>query len=375
MLSKVLVKVAGMEKRGRRPYYPRPSSAGPERCIRQTVYHARGIPEDKAMADRFVMVLDDSSWHEDLTGDWLQKTAFRLHSSQMEIECAAMFFTDPPIKLIGHIDGIITDMLMKDRLWEHKALNHFTFEKYWKGAWPLDYITQCCLYILGVRKVNPDIDEAVLLIKNKNTSQFIDMVIRYDPETDTAYILEVEHSSGKIRLPAKDKTHVESFPYIVETALGIFEQVHKHAQDGTLPERPFEIGTTFPCGYCSWEETCWGGYAGEFNELRENVELPADMETTARMYLEDSMHAKNGKEGAEYTKGIIKDDMKRQGVRHGRAGRYLFNLVLMARTGYDRELLEELVDPAVLAKARKTSYSERLNIRLIKPASAGKEGK
>ena len=104
MLADVIIKVAGMEGKERGEYYPRPSLSGPERCIRQMVYWASGIKEDKKMGDRFQMTIDDSSWHETLTGDWLQKTAFKLHSEQMEVET--------PVGK-GHIDGILTDILMR----------------------------------------------------------------------------------------------------------------------------------------------------------------------------------------------------------------------------------------------------------------------
>ena len=85
MLADVLVKVAGFEKEDHGLYTPRPSLAGPERCIRQIVYWANGTPEDRTIGDRFIMVLDDSSWHEHLTADWIRQSAYTLHSEQMHI--------------------------------------------------------------------------------------------------------------------------------------------------------------------------------------------------------------------------------------------------------------------------------------------------
>ena len=124
MLADVLLKVAGTEKR-EQEYRPRPSSAGPERCLRQQVYKARG-QKGGPMGDRFVVVLDDSSWHEELTADWIRKTTFRLHSQQMEIICGEAPHMGQIVPVLGHIDGIITDVTGVDRLWEHKAINYFT---------------------------------------------------------------------------------------------------------------------------------------------------------------------------------------------------------------------------------------------------------
>ena len=76
MLADLLIKIAGMTAKPEAEYRPRPSSAGPERCLRQLVYKALGTP-GKPTGDRFIMVLDDSSWPEELTADWIRKSAFQ----------------------------------------------------------------------------------------------------------------------------------------------------------------------------------------------------------------------------------------------------------------------------------------------------------
>lgn len=86
MLADVLVKIAGMEAPPEAPYRPRPSSSGPDRCLRQLVYKARGFV-GKPIGDRFIMVLDDSSWHEELTADWIRKSAFQLLDQQLAVSC------------------------------------------------------------------------------------------------------------------------------------------------------------------------------------------------------------------------------------------------------------------------------------------------
>ena len=152
MLAELIPKIAAMEAAEKEPgkYYPRPSLAGPERCIRQMMYWGMDTPQEKA-GDRMWLVFNDSSWHEELTADWIRKTAFRLHSEQMKVKHDF---------LTGHIDGIATDILNIDRLWEHKAINHFSFEKYWNGKdgeLPLDNICQSCIYCKGLQNDNPEI--------------------------------------------------------------------------------------------------------------------------------------------------------------------------------------------------------------------------
>jgi len=375
MLSKIIVGSAGFEKKGKGEYYPRPSSAGPERCIRQMVYHARKIPEDSQMGDRFVIVLGDGSFHEELTADWLRTTTFQLSSQQMALDIQKLdFLPEPdapdsfpfkswriacidyqeehhtisdewqrkwishgwkwckdceraiPLNILhGHTDGVLTDLFRIDRGYEHKGINHFQCERYWRGVWPLDHITQTCLYTKGLRLFNPEINEAVLLIKNKNTSQYMDLVIRYDEDTDTAIIVEKEKSSGEVEV-MKDKPLAE-FRNIVGDAIAKFERVHEHALAGTLPDRPFDVGTDYPCSYCSWQETCWEGYGEEFKRLTKDKALEEEWYHLCKYYLEVAMHYKNAEEEYESLRKDILDTLKGEGARSGRIGPYAVKIM------------------------------------------------
>ncbi len=304
MIADILHKVAGMEKEERQLYRPRPSLAGPERCLRQMVYWAFRVPEDKQMADRFVMVLDDSSFQEAITEDWINKSAFQLHSQQMEVECIELsFMPEGKRTLRGSIDGIITDMMMKDRHYEHKSLNHFSFERYWAGTLPLDYITQCCLYQIGLRKLNPEIDETVLLIRNKNTSAYIDYLILYDAATDTAHIREISHSNGKKQLPKPGEKFVVSLEKIVTNAVERFRLIEQHLKDGTLPDREYEPGD-WQCQYCSWGvETCWAGYEEEYKALATHKTLTGEIEAIVDKYAELGEQGKVAEEEKESLRG------------------------------------------------------------------------
>lgn len=117
------------------PYRPRPSSAGPNQCVRKLVYHALEFPRRQAHG-RFLVVLDDSSWHEELTLNWIEQSAFQLRDRQTEVICGETVFAGEPYTILGHIDGIVTDLLGIDRLLEHKAIEHFIFQRYAEGDYP-----------------------------------------------------------------------------------------------------------------------------------------------------------------------------------------------------------------------------------------------
>jgi hypothetical protein len=350
MLAEIILKAAGMGKQERQPYRRRPSSAGPERCIRQMVFHANKTPVDKEMADRFVMVLDDSAWHEELTGDWIQKTAYKLHSQQMQVEIDGIGS--------GNIDGISTDIVGTDYLFEHKALSHCSFERYWKGTWPLDYFSQCILYVKGIQKVNPEIKKAILLIKNKNTSQYIDFLIHYDNAKDTATIESVTHSNGESRYAENGKPLL-IIENIVSDAIKKFEEVDRHVANSTLPKRPFELSTKFPCGYCSWETTCWSDYEKEYQKLETDAILDEEIAQLAKYYMETNCHIKEMKAEHDSLKAKIKAILKTQHVREGRAGEYTITNVLQTRT----KINKEMIPPDILKAATEKYQIEMLSIR------------
>jgi hypothetical protein len=360
MLSSIIVKVAGMEKEERGIYYPRPSLSGPERCIRQMVYWASGYPEDQAISDRFIMTMDDSTFHELLTQDWISKSAFSLHSVGMEV------MTDVGV---GHIDGIITDMLLYDRHYEHKALNHFAFEKYWlEKSYPLDYFTQSALYLKGLRKDLPDLTETILLIKNKNTSQYIDYVLQYVSDTDTLHVLEIEHSNGKFK---KGEPFLYTHENICGEAVKKFNWVAQYKTDATLPERPYDMDS-WRCGYCSYNVTCWKDYNQEFESLQETALLSEEVATTARYYLECKMHMREmnkqvremEKESDDMEKKII-SILKENKAKIASAGEYRIESKIRER----RILNKELIPEDVLKKASR--LTSKITITITKPESEG----
>lgn len=354
MIAELIPKVAQMTREEEKPFYPRPSSAGPERCIRQMVYHGLNVPREP-LPGRAVVIFSDSSFHEDLTADWIRQTAFKLHSEQMEVTCR-----EPMTK--GHIDGIITDVLGIDRLWEHKALNHFTFNRYWGGELPLDNLAQCAVYIDGIQTHdNPDLSEGLLLIKNKNTAQYIDYEIEYDRNVDCLTVLKCTHSNEEQRIinqPIHD---------IVQNACNKFYQVLGFIEKKTLPKRQYHINDDWQCEYCGWAKTCWEGYEKEFNELATETDLSNEIADTVRYYKELGAQKSDIEKEYKALSKKVKDIMKDAGAREGRAGEYRVKLNLQKNDRIDKTLLTD----KEREKATVKGFKEVLYVSKIKEISNG----
>lgn len=284
MLADVLLKVAGMTAKKPSEYFPRPSMAGPERCMRQMVFWGLKTTPDTDIPDRMMMVFDDSSWHEELTNDWIRKTTYKLHSTQMPVNCIMLDFVDSELKryckickkeihaniLHGHIDGIITDLDFVDILFDHKAINHFTFQRFWEGKeTPDDYFSQLAVYISGLQKTaNPNLKKLLLLIKNKNTSQYMEYQCEYeDFKTDTLIVTRRLNSNGE-----SEEMNLE-YNNIVKNAVDKFRVVDDYINKKTLPKRQY-YKDSWRCNYCQFPKRCWEGYVEE--QLPEPEELPDD---------------------------------------------------------------------------------------------------
>ena len=260
MLAEIIHPLAGMESH-ESAYKPRPSSAGPEKCTRQMVYHGLDFPRTP-LPGRAVVIFSDSSFHEELTFDWLRKSAFKIHSEQMEVQCR------PPMKK-GRIDCIATDVLGVDRLVEHKAINHFTFERIWNGELPLDNFAQCCVYMDGIQTtLNPDLREFILLIKNKNTSAYIEFLCDYSivhaGTTDRMTILSITNSNGEVKHVKDEKDFGNLYiDGLVAESVDKFLYIDACIKDKVLPKRDYDIDH-WRCEYCGWFKTCWKDIQKEF---------------------------------------------------------------------------------------------------------------
>jgi len=347
MLAKLLHQIAAMEQSEQEShdFYPRPSIAGPDRCIRQLVYWAKKT-DPKPLPGRTLHVFDDGHWHEELVKDWIRKSAFQLHSEQMEIDTMVG---------VGHVDGIITDMLGVDRLWENKALNHFTFESIWNGNWPTDYLTQLALYIEGAGRINPELTEGILFIKNKNTAAYMELVCKYDREKDSLTITNVERSNGDTSEPK----HV--IPDICMTAVNKFAAVQHCVDDNMLPDRQYPFDD-WHCGYCPYGQTCWEAFIDEHKNLAEHATLDTEMADMVRYERELQAHESEVKKERGEVRENIKKKLTELKARSGRAGEYLID--------WKAEMVEqfnsELVPVDVRNACKETLLKETLKIVKIK---------
>ena len=313
MLAEILPKVAQMDYK-EYDFRPRPSLAGPERCKRQMVMWGLGLPRSP-MPGRAVMVFDDSSWHEELTADWLRKTAYQLHSQQMPVQCR------PPMGM-GKIDGILTDANKVDRLLEHKAISHFSFQRLWEGPLPIDYLTQTAIYLDGLQKENPDIEEGLLLVKNKNTAQYLEYRIKY--KWDVLGVIEMVNSQEE-----RKEVNI-AIPDIYQNAINRFEEVLTHIADKHLPKRQYEMND-WHCEYCGWYGECWKNYHEEFAELRTDLILPEEFAQDIRFYQELGGQISDMEKQRKEVKKTIVGKLKEADAREGRAEDYIVRLKLEER--------------------------------------------
>lgn len=362
MIAEILHKVAGMGNDDHHAYRPRPSLAGPERCMRQMVYQRIDQEPDRKISDRLIHVLNDSSWHEELTGDWLGKTAYDLHSRQMGVTLpgACQWLDGPmfrcntcneiihPSHLHGHIDGILTDPLLCDRLYEHKALSYFTFEALWRQTeYPEDYFVQVAIYIRALHATLPDLREAILLVKNKNTSGFLEYLLRYDYAVDCLTIVSMTRHTGECI-----ELNMER-PSIVITALDKFANVESHAVAKTLPPRPYDANH-WRCNYCPFKETCWTGYLEELTSLASHADLEPEEADTLRYYMQLGAEIREQERERDTIKQKILELLAQAQAKQGRAGEYTVSLVTQERETIDWERVPWSLQSAIHAYTRKT---------------------
>ena len=372
MLADTLLKVLAMkfQEEAEHKYRPRPSMAGPERCIRQTVYSAMGESK-RPLPGRAVAVFSDSSWAEETTADLIRQSAYQIHSEQMPITipdafpwrtkghwvCDVCGEKIPNKDCHGHIDYIVTDMMAVDHLVEHKALSHFGFEGMMNGSLPLDYFTQLAIYMNGAQRLNPDLQSGILLVKNKNQSGYLEFTCQYHLKTDTFTVLERIHHTGD------RQTLNLSYKKIVESAFFKFASVEGYRKAKVLPDRPYDYDH-WRCQYCQFTKTCWQNYVPEFNEMSTDavvaeghiVEL---IDKERDLAQGESVLIKKRKA----LRVDIKKVLKEHDIRHAFIGE---KWELTWKAGTMEKLDPELLHPSDRKKATIEVPTDRLTIKKVK---------
>lgn len=310
MLAEIFTKLAEEKSNGRGTYYPRPSLAGPDRCSRSMVYWALEYPPEP-FPGRTLLVFDDGNWHEELSLDWLRKSAFKVHSEQMTVNCR------PPMKK-GHIDWLVSTVLKEDIHVEHKAINHFTFQRFWNDELPSDYLTQTAIYNEAIqRELNPDCKRSVLLIKNKNTAQYLEFLCEYRLDLDTLTVCSKTLSTGETVDLNIEITN------IVNDACDKFNKVQAYADQKVLPKRQYEIDD-WHCEYCGWGKTCWEGYEKEFETFKTGELATQEVKRYKQLGSEKSIITKQYDETRDTIKTMMIDNELKEAV----AGDYVCKLTL-----------------------------------------------
>jgi hypothetical protein len=322
MLAEIIPKIAEQE-RAEKPeskYGHWPSLAGPTRCRRSLVYWGLG-GQREPLQGRAVLIFDDSSWHEELTKDWIRKSVYKLHSEQMKIE---IMMNDIIIR--GKIDGVLTDPDGKEYLLEHKAINHFSFEKIAKGEdIPLDALTQSAIYSRGLQEIQPSLIDLILLIKNKNTAAYLEIICRYDYTNDVLIILSAQTHLGETIEFLQKK-----FDFIVETAIKKFMEIDKYIAEKILPKRDYDW-SDWQCQYCGWGKKCWEDWEKELADMSKDQELNEELKTAAKFYCELGGHEKEIKKQRDEVKQKIKDELIKLKISSGKTDEYSISLAIQHR--------------------------------------------
>lgn len=360
MLAELIPKVAAQEGAEKdqdkyQNYYARPSLAGPGRCLRQMVYWALG-KEQAETNDRMYLVFDSANWYEELIADWIRKTSIRLHSEQMEVE---VFGKHIP-KGKGHIDGILSDLRGDERLWENKAINHFTWYSYWENEPPWDHICQTCIYLNGLQRVQPEITEAILFLVNRNTNQFIEYLIEY--HDDCALLKSVTHSTGEVRELNILIPHIVGYcEWKFHLVQSFYDRSIQTGKD-QLPERGYSMDD-WHCSYCPYNEICWENFKEELENLRSDVDLPDELEDMIRYFQEVKMHVRSGEKERDELRDKIKALLVANDARSGQVGPYVVSMTYLESKSIDRDRIpRDLLDQLIVIKK-----SARLNVRKPEP--------
>ena len=248
----LVIKEVAAESQDRPGWRPRVSSLG--RCPRSLVYAMRGYAKLPREAN-VPLLLADGHNHEDISCGWLEKGGFQVEHRQHAVDLETV--ASPKIDLLecescgqwissnmihGHIDGIIGNRF----LFEHKGLGENGYGRL-KWQCPEDYVRQCCCYILGLSRMGAfQLEGALLLIKSKNTSDYTQLWITYDENSDTAI---VENDSAENTWVVRD---------VVSQVVDLFSEVEQYRVGQSFPDRPYAY-SDWQCKWCEYRPVCWEG--------------------------------------------------------------------------------------------------------------------
>jgi hypothetical protein len=389
MLVGLFPKMAGQlareEDAERGPYRPRCSAAGVKRCVRADVYHATGTPR-APLPGRARLVFDDGEWHEELSLDWLRQSNWQVHSEQLAVTpfiieglhdgytCKRRVSANqicgvvvPPGGIHGHIDAMLTDPVNRiDYMLEHKAYNPFSWQRWAAGREiPWDIITQTCHYVFGARKLGSDLDKGIVLIKNKASAAFLEMIV--DVPRDPRGVVEIEsahYTEGENEKPIDFEQELR-FEGLVQASLDRFRAIRRYEKAATVPTRPYSP-SNWRCRYCAWAASCWENYEQEITKAEDNVvRFTDDDETLVRDYVHTRQELSVLKKLADSQKERIELRLRESEARSAvvPGGPNGLPIDVEIKVQHRRTIDKDLVPDDVKLVATKFSTFEKLNVK------------
>jgi len=355
--------------------------AGPERCLRQIVYKGLDVGGTPFGA-RLAMVLQDGDAHEEVSIDVLNHTLLRIHSEQRPINIAnalpwrtqypnyicsvcprinGEFPTIPATTMHGHIDYLGRGLFNDDHLGEHKGVVSHIFKRYWDGEKePLDYFTQIAFYFRGLHEEGLPIHDGGLLIKNKDTSAYLEFELHYDYDHDTLMVPTVTYAPGLMQ-----RVINTTYEGLFHNAIEKFRMVDQYIADRALPPRLDDENDT-RCLYCPFQELCWDDY--QRPQLTEELVLQPHLVPLAKelFTLEEEITPKNRRH-KELKEILIK------ALTELHVTRALTENLELTLTHGTQERIDQDRLPTGLKKAfSKTIHTQRLTVKRPKPPTAHK---
>jgi hypothetical protein len=197
----------------------RASEAGD--CRRQIAYARLGTTQDPLPPQKLLLFQDGHTHQREVSELIRQLKGIKLQGVEKEFK-KKVTVGSVAFVVIGHADGIVVEEAEGEMILEVKGVNHFTFEDFKKTREVKQaYIDQALMYMWM-----SDIPKALILVKNKNTSELLEFPLEYDPE--------------RVKILLKRYADVES-------AL----------QQKKLPARDFELGSK-ECYQCDYFSSCHG---------------------------------------------------------------------------------------------------------------------
>jgi len=342
-------------------YRPRVSNSGS--CPRALTYAARGY-DAKPHSGRMALLFEDGNVHEDITIRWLEKTDYKVTHNQLGLDIAEVNGApegswrcescERDVKfstLHGHIDGLIlTDEI--SLLFEHKGLGQFAFDNLNNEA-PEGYIGQCCCYIVGLENAGIELESAVLIVKNKNTSEYRQINVTYDKATDTA----VAYNTWS----GRETYHSD----VVKKVISLHEVVEEYRgkSEDEFPARPYE-SNDWHCRFCRYSDECWSGYVEEFSSYSEEKEIPETDELYSMLDDLDKIKSEERvlKSNARDLRGRILSRIADLEIKSGKCGDMKFSLRSFNKKTVDNSLIPE----SILEAATKFQPIQTINTKRMK---------